>query len=128
MAKTSSKSKTSQYANYKSSKRWEANRRRKLEKTLKSQPNNEQVKRALKNIHYRRRIPTTKMWSKTWINTAKIFKLFEGRFDPAIMSSNAEVAKTALQKNRKQRQYTSTNSDVKNPFSIAARTSLGGSV
>jgi len=128
MAKTNSKSKTSQYANYKSSKRWEANRKRKLEKTLKSQPNNEQVKRALKNIHYRRRIPTTKIWSKTWINTAKLLKSFEGRFDPAIMSSNPDVARTALQKNAKTRQYMHKLKEVKNPFSIAARTSLGGSV
>ena len=101
MAKTSSKSKSTYYASYKANRKWESNRRKKLERTLKSQPNNLQVIEALKNIKYRRKTPTTRMWSSTWIRTAVLFKKAVGRFDPAIMSSNQDAAKAALSKGSK---------------------------
>ena len=82
---------------YKTSRRWESNRKRKLAKVLKEQPNNEQVKLAMKSMVYRRRVPTNRMWPSSWIRIAKLFKEFSGRFDPAIMSSNPETARTALQ-------------------------------
>jgi len=125
VAKTSSKSKAAQYATYKSSRKWEANRRRKLERTLKAQPNNEQVKQALKNIKYRRRIPVTKMWSHSWKAAAHLIKSIEGRFNPAIMSSNSDAARTALQNNSKLKPSKLQHAAVKNPFSIAARLNLG---
>ena len=104
------------------SNQWEVNRKRKLEKQLKLQPNNEQVKQALQNIHRRRKTPTNREWSKSWIRVAKLFKLFAGRFDRDIMSSNQAVAAAALQKPGKlpQQKTISTVSD-KNFFSIAAR-------
>lgn len=104
------------------SNQWEVNRKRKLEKQLKLQPNNEQVKLALQNIHRRRKTPTNREWSKSWIRVAKLFKLFAGRFDRDIMSSNQAVAAAALQKPGKlpQQKTTVTMSD-KNFFSIAAR-------
>lgn len=96
--KAGGKSKVAQAANYKTSRRWETNRKRKLEKTLKAQPNNQQVKDALKCIVYRRKAPKTREWSASWIATAKIFKQFTGRFDRDIMSSNVDIARAALQR------------------------------
>lgn len=108
------------------SRRWEVNRKRKLEKQLKLQPNNEQVKQALLNIHRRRKTPKTQEWSKTWIRMAKLFKLFSGRFDRDIMSSNQLVAAAALQKpGPVALNYKPTVVSDKNFFSIAARINGG---
>lgn len=94
--KSRSKGAEQQASSYKANKRWETNRKARLERTIKAQPNNEQAKLALKGMVYRRKTPTTRVWSASWIRVAKIFKEFTGRFDPAIMSSNPEVAKAAL--------------------------------
>jgi hypothetical protein len=105
------------------SNRWEINRKRKLEKQLKLQPNNEQVRLALQNIHRRRKTPTNREWTKSWIRIAKLFKMFSGRFDRDIMSSNQAVATSALQRHSniaQQPQKLMAMSD-KNFFSIAAR-------
>ena len=98
MAQKTSKGQEGYYSRYKANKTWEVNRKRKLERTLKAQPDNLQVKTALKSIVYRRKTPTTRPWSATWIRTAKLFKMFTGRFDPAIMSANADVSRSAMQK------------------------------
>lgn len=74
----------------------EANRKRKLLKLLKQQPNNEQIKDALTNIKYRRKTPKNKEWSKTDIQTAKLFKLFTGRADWDLFSSNPKVQAAAI--------------------------------
>lgn len=97
--KSKSKGAEGYFAAYKASKRWEANRIHRLERTLKAQPNNEQVKAALKGgLVYRRKTPVNRVWSANWIRVAKLFKEFGGRFDPAIMSSNVDAAKAALQR------------------------------
>lgn len=101
MAGKTSKSQEGYYAKYKSAKTWEKNRTARLERVLKEQPNNEQVKNALKGMVYRRKTPTTRMWSASWIRIAKLFKEFEGRFDPNIMSANQDVVRAALQKQSK---------------------------
>lgn len=126
MAIKTSKSQTNYYALYKTTRKWEANRKRRLEKTLKAQPNNKQVQAALKSIVYRRRTPTNRVWSATWIRVAKIIKEFEGRFDPQIMSSNPDVARTAMQKNSQNKDFVAL-STTKNFFSLEARTWLGNS-
>jgi hypothetical protein len=127
MAIKTSKSQTNYYALYKTTRKWEANRKRKLERTLKAQPNNKQVQAALKSIVYRRRIPTNRVWSASWIRAAKIIKLFEGRFDPQIMSSNVDVARSAMQKNSKNKDFVLPPVTTKNYFSLEARSSLGNS-
>ena len=96
--KTKSKSSTTQAGAYKAENRQAKNRKLKLEKQLKLQPNNEQVKTALKNIMYRRKTPTKQEWSASWVRIAKIFKLFEGRFNRDIMSNNPAIASAALDK------------------------------
>ena len=80
----------------KSSGTMEANRKRKLLKLLKQQPNNEQIKDALVNIKYRRKAPKTQEWSKSDIQTAKLFKQFTGRADWDLFSSNPKTQAAAI--------------------------------
>lgn len=72
MAKSSSKGRQANYSQYKSENRFVANRKRKLLKLQKAQPNNEQIVEALKNIRYRRSTPTTAIWSHTKIAFASM--------------------------------------------------------
>ena len=74
----------------------ETNRIARLNRTLKSQPNNLQVVAALKTTRIHRKTPTNPIWSASWRAAAQVYKLFNGRFDQAIMSSNPEVARNAL--------------------------------
>ena len=57
--KKSSKSDLEHYKNY----NYEKNRKTRLEKLAKAQPNNPQIQAALKNIHYRRKTPKLKAWT-----------------------------------------------------------------
>jgi hypothetical protein len=92
-----SKSKQAYSALYKSSTRWATNRKIKLTRLLKQQPNNEQIKDALANIKYRRHTPTTKtVWSHSNIRIAKLFKEFTGRASADLFSSNPKVQAAAL--------------------------------
>ena len=98
MASKTSKGQEGYYASYKAGNKHAKNRKIKLERQLKLQPNNEQVKNALKDIRYRRKTPTTAMWSHTQISIAKLFKEFCGNFDYNIFNSNHKVAAEALSK------------------------------
>ena len=92
-----SKSKQAYSALYKSSTRWATNRKIKLTRVLKQQPNNEQVKDALANIKYRRHTPNSKtVWSHGNIRLAKLFKEFTGRASADLFSSNPKVQSAAL--------------------------------
>jgi hypothetical protein len=92
-----SKSKQAYAALYKSSTRWATNRKIKLQRVLKQQPNNEQIKDALANIKYRRRTPNSKtVWSHGNIRLAKLFKEFTGRASADLFSSNPKVQSVAL--------------------------------
>ena len=92
-----SKSKQAYSALYKSSARWATNRKIKLTRLLKQQPNNEQIKDALANIKYRRHTPNTKtVWSHGNIRLAKLFKEFTGRASADLFSSNPKVQAAAL--------------------------------
>lgn len=128
MARSSkSKSAEKQSSVYKANRRWETNRKRRLERALKTQPNNEQIKTALKQMVYRRKTPVNRIWSASWIQAAKVIKLFTGKFDPACMSSNQDAARAALSKpgpvalNYK---LDKTLQSDKNFFSIATRVNL----
>jgi hypothetical protein len=92
-----SKSKQAYSALYKSTTRWATNRKIKLQRVLKQQPNNEQIKDALANIKYRRHTPTGKtVWSHGNIRLAKLFKEFTGRASQDLFSSNPKVQAAAL--------------------------------
>jgi poly-D-alanine transfer protein DltD len=119
LAKSASKSKQNYSAVYKSSNKYEKNRKLKLQRLLKQQPNNEQIKNALTNIRARRKTPSNPQWSHTDIRLAKIFKLFTGRADKALFSSNPKTQSEAVQAAR-------SNPDKKVPegrvsFQLGAR-------
>lgn len=60
--------------------RYEENRRRRLEKHLKNQPNDEQAQEALKNISYRRQKPNVQGgWVAKHLRDTPIFKGVTGR-------------------------------------------------
>lgn len=89
-------SKVSQANNYKTQKLWEKNRTRRLKKLLVTQPNNEQIIKALGNIHYRRKTPTTPFWSKSMIQQARLFMMFCGKVDMNMFSKNEKLSGPAL--------------------------------
>lgn len=122
--KSRSKTAENYSAQYKASKKWEANRKRKLERTLKEQPTNQQVKDALKSMVYRRKTPVTSQWSASWIHTAKLIKQFTGKFDRDIMSSNDKVASEALRSSRKNYEFTMPVGKSKSFFSLYERSNL----
>lgn len=76
---TKSRSKTQglHYVAYKAQGKQAANRKRKLLKLQKEQPNNEQVTKALANIKYRRYTPKVQHWSHSAIEKVMLFKTFE---------------------------------------------------
>ncbi len=94
--KSKSSGAEAQSSNYKNSKRWESNRKRKLLRALKRSPNNLQIEEALKNIKYRRKTPTTKFWSPSRVRIAGLFKLFGNRVNVDIFSNNEKLANSAL--------------------------------
>jgi hypothetical protein len=89
-------SRESYFANYKSSKKYDANRLKKLLRLQKEQPNNQQIAKALDNIHYRRDTPKTEVWSHSMISDAKIFKYFTGKFNRGIYSTIPGTESAAL--------------------------------
>lgn len=95
--KSGSAGRTAKAAAYKTSRRWEANRRRKLERQLKLNPNNAvQIEAALKNIVYRRKTPTNRTWSPTRRQTAILYKRFTGKVNMDIFSNNEKLSGPAL--------------------------------
>ena len=97
MAKTRGPSAKAYYAAYKSQGTFAKNRRKKLERTLKAQPNNLQVAQALKNIaSYRRKTPNVSTWSTTRRDTAKLFKEFTGMMNINVFNTNQDVKVLAI--------------------------------
>lgn len=96
MAIKTSKSAEAYFARYKQNGLYAANRKRKLERTLRAQPNNAQIPLAIKGINsYRRRTPKEAYWSHQMINTAKLYKAFVGVFDRGIFSQKLEDQEAA---------------------------------
>ena len=76
--------------------RTQANRKRRLERTLKQQPNNLQVQNALLEVGRQRKAPVTTQWSHGSIRLAKLFKYFSGRAPKELFSSNPKVVQAAM--------------------------------
>ena len=76
--------------------RTQANRKRRLQRTLKAQPNNVQVQNALLELGSKRKAPTNPQWSHSAIRLAKLFKEFTGRAPKELFSSNPKVAQAAM--------------------------------
>ena len=76
--------------------RTQANRKRRLEKQLKLQPNNKQVQNALLETGTQRRAPVAPQWSHSAIRLAKLFKEFTGRAPKELFSTNPKVQQAAM--------------------------------
>lgn len=100
--------------------RTQANRKRRLERTLKAQPNNQQVVRALQDVGNTRKAPKAPQWSHSAIRLAKLFKLFTGRASHELFSSNPKVQAQALQYFNPDREWYGLPQG-KVSFSLAAR-------
>lgn len=94
--KSGGNSKTAQANSYKTLKRWETNRLKKLERHMKRFPEDKTAERATLNVVYRRKTPKTQQWSHTQIAIARLFKLFKGRVDRDIFHSNEKISAPAL--------------------------------
>lgn len=130
--KGSSKSQEGYYGAYKSGGKHAKNRKKKLERQLKLQPNNEQVKMALLDIKYRRRTPGNNGWSHSGIAMAKVFVHFCGSFSQDVLSSNPKVASEAMQRLTSKAANFELPKEVKEGisnkamFSLKARMKTGG--
>jgi hypothetical protein len=76
--------------------RTQANRKRKLLKLLKQQPNNKQLQNAVLETGQVRKKPTTPQWSHGAIRLAKLFKYFRGSAPKELFSGNPKVQQAAL--------------------------------
>lgn len=76
--------------------RTQANRKLRLLRTQKAQPNNKQVELALLDTGSKRKAPVTSQWSHSNIRLAKLFKEFSGRAPKELFSSNPKVQQSAL--------------------------------
>lgn len=95
--KSGSAGRKAKAAVYKTARRWETNRKRKLERQLKLNPNNAvQIEAALKNIVYRRRTPVNRTWSSTRRQTAVLYKRFTGAVNMDMFSNNEKLSGPAL--------------------------------
>lgn len=99
----------------------EANRMARLLRTQKSQPNNLQVQAALKTTRMHRKTPTNPVWSSTWRRIAGLYKLFGGRFETGLMSSNVEAQRAASAKPSVYALITKAPQYPNDAFSIGAR-------
>ena len=98
----SSRSKTAENysAQYKANKVWEKNRKRRLARVLKEQPNNGQVKAAMDSMVYRRKTPGEHGWTASQIASAKLLKKFCGVFDRAAFHPDPKLSQSALARTR----------------------------
>lgn len=115
-----------QLTNYKNNRTWERNRLRKLAKTMESQPNNTQVEQAIAGVSYRRKTPKTRVWSKSKIYTAQLFKYFSGHVDLNIFSNNEKTATSAQVSHRMKWDFKPTGVNEKTMFSLGARAHTRG--
>lgn len=96
MAQKTGKSAEAYFARYQQSGKYASNRKLKLERTLRKQPNNLQIALALKNVtSYRRKDPKEAYWSHQMIEMAKLYKVFVGVFDKGIFSQKTEDQEAA---------------------------------
>jgi hypothetical protein len=76
--------------------RTQANRKRRLTRLLKSQPNNVQLQNAVLETGQVRKKPVTPQWSHSAIRLAKLFKYFRGSAPKELFSNNPKVQQAAL--------------------------------
>lgn len=114
-----------QSSNYKTSKRWETNRKRKLLRALKRNPGNaEQINAALANIYYRRKTPTNRFWNSTRRQQAELFKLVQGAVNMDMFSNNEKVSGPAIMMHGNHKLQKFQGFSENTMFSIGVRASV----
>lgn len=93
--KGSSKHKKDTYARYKTSNTQSKNKVLKIKRHMKNHPNDLQSN--TDNIKYCRKTPKSKVWTSGKKHTAHLIKWFNGRFTPAMLSSEFATVKKAFQ-------------------------------
>ena len=113
---------------YKTQQIWSKNRKLKLERALKRNPENTQISEALKNIQYRRKTPSTQEWSASSKAMAQLVKLFTGFCDKNIFHANKDLREAAYQaiKAKQPKIEHSLSQNTKGMFSIKARAHFKG--
>ena len=120
--KSKSSGAQAQSSNYKTSKRWETNRKRKLLRALKRNPGNaEQINAAMGNIRYRRKPPTNRFWSSTRRQQAELFKLVQGAVNMDMFSNNEKVSGPAIMLHGKHKLQKFQGFSENTMFSIGVR-------
>ena len=89
------------FSNYKAAGKMQSNRKKKLERQLKLQPNNKNLPIALKDIRYRRATPKNPFWSASMIATARLLKEFGGRVNIDVFSVDEKKRTAALMERSK---------------------------
>ena len=119
--KTSSKSDQNYWARYQSSKIWETNRKRKLNRHLKTHSSDKCAEKALDNIKYRRKTPKAPFWTSGNIYIAKLFKQFAGHVNVDMFNANQKIQQDALNSYSKTTGLTKVNQTSRVSFSIGTR-------
>lgn len=96
MAQKTSKSNEAYFARYKAGNLYAAHRKARLVRAAKQQPNNKQIPLAIKALaNYRRATPKVATWSHTDIATAKLYKVFVGKFSRNLFSQKIDESEAA---------------------------------
>lgn len=121
--KRTSASDKAHHMTYKTQQIWAKNRRAKLERALKRNPNNLQIVEALKNVTYRRGTPKTSQWSASDIANAQLIKSFCGFCDKNVFHANKDLKLAAWTHiaSKRPELITRINSHTKGMFSIKSR-------
>lgn len=76
--------------------RYEQNKKKKLERLIKLQPNNKQLESALKNIRYKRKATKVPFWSSSRKRMAYLYMAFAGKVNLDIFNNNDKISGPAL--------------------------------
>lgn len=109
------------YTAYKQNKTYEMNRKRRLARALKRNPENTQIESVMSGIVWRRSTPANREWSSTKRRIAELFKEFNGKVDKDIFHSNEKVSAAALAKYGPNAVRVKTEPDRRSMFSIGVR-------
>lgn len=126
MATSKNKTSVNYFSQYKANKTWEVNRKRKLAKVLKDQPNNQQVKDAMSGMVYRRKTPTTRQWSASAKRIAQMYKKVTGVFHKDILSNDPKLQLAATKIQQANRQVASVVNTMQFPSFFALGNRLQG--
>lgn len=121
--KRTSASDKSHHLTYKNQQIWAKNRKIKLERALRKNPENKQIEVALKGISYRRKTPSATVWNHTDKTMAKLFKQITGFCDKNIFHANKDIRMAAFANiaSKRPKVTTSINSTTKGMFSLKER-------